>query len=117
VEVFTRSEGLPNETLEAMEPAGQSHVRKRFACPSPNVKRSITCPAESGQIAARTKERDGAIGSRSYVEKDGGPDEEDSIPSLVASSSALVASYPDQEIVQDYKIPSGWKRVKLEPDC
>jgi hypothetical protein len=56
------------------------------------------------------------------VEKDGGLDEEDSKPSLVASSSALIASYPDQEVVQEeahthYEIPSGWKHVKLEPDC
>jgi hypothetical protein len=52
------------------------------------------------------------------VEKDGGRDEEDSKPSLVTSSSALVSSYPDQEVVQEetHKIPSGRKRVKLEPD-
>jgi hypothetical protein len=74
------------------------------------VKRPRTCLAESEQIAARTNPRGGAIGSRSYVEKDGGRDDEDSKPSLVTSSSALVASYPDQEVVQDTHntIPSGW---------
>jgi hypothetical protein len=72
-------------------------------------------------MAARANPtRGGAIGKRSSVEKDGGRDEEDSNPFLVTTSSALVASYPDQEeVVQEahYKIPSGWKRVKLEPDC
>jgi hypothetical protein len=72
-------------------------------------------------MAARTNPRGGAIGKRSSVEKDGGRDEEDSKPSLVTPSSALVASYPDQELVQKgsmhYKIPAGWKLVKLEPDC
>jgi hypothetical protein len=76
------------------------------------VKRPRTCLAESEQIAARTNPRGGAIGSRSYVEKDGGRDDEDSKPSLVTSSSALVASYPDQEVVREEAhhntIPSGW---------
>jgi hypothetical protein len=38
-------------------------------------------------------------------------DDEDSQPSLVTRSSALVSSYPDQEVVQEEahnKIPSGW---------
>jgi hypothetical protein len=55
------------------------------------------------------------------LENDGGRHEEDSKPSLATTRCALVASYPDQEVVQEvaplYKIPSGWKRVKLEPDC
>jgi hypothetical protein len=95
----------------------------QLACPSPNVKRPrSSCLAESGKIAARTNPRgSAAIGKRRSVEKDGGRDDEDSKPSLVTSSSTLlVASYPDQEAVQEephYKIPSGWKRVKLEPDC
>jgi hypothetical protein len=93
----------------------------QLACPSPNVKRPrSSCLAESGKIAARTNPRgSAAIGKRRSVEKHGGRDDEDSKPSLVTSSSALlVASYPDQEVVQrHYKIPSGWKRVKLEPDC
>jgi hypothetical protein len=85
--------GLPNET------PGQGHVRNR--CPNPNIKQTRACLAESRQVAA----------SR---------DEEDSKPSLV-TSSALIASYPDQEVVQEEathdRIPSGWTRLKLEPDC
>jgi hypothetical protein len=115
------SVGPPNETIEETEP-GQGHVRNRVACPSPNVKRPRSCLAESAQIAARENPRGGAIGRPSSVENDGGRDEEDSNPFLVTTRSALVASYPDQEeVVQEesthYKIPSGWKRVKLEPDC
>jgi hypothetical protein len=75
-------------------------------------------------MTARTNPRDGAIGNRSSVEKDhGGHDEEDSKPFLVTGSSPIVASCPGQEeAVQEeskshYKIPSGWKHVKLEPDC
>jgi hypothetical protein len=69
------------------------------------------CPAESGQITARTNPRGGAIGSHGAVENNGGREDEDSI-----------ASYPDQEVVVQeeatlYEIPSGWKLVKLEPDC
>jgi hypothetical protein len=47
----------------------------------------------------------------------GGRDEEDS------SGCALLASYPVQEVVSEEAartpdiIPSGWTRVKLEPDC
>jgi hypothetical protein len=60
--------------------------------------------------------------TESSVEEDGGDrDAEDSKPSLV-TSSALIGSYPDQEVVQEESttpddIPSGWVRVKLEPDC
>jgi hypothetical protein len=75
------------------------------------MKRPRSCLAESEQIAARTNPRDSAIGSRRPVEKDGGRAEEDSKPSLVTSSSALVSSYPDQQVVQEdahYTIPSGW---------
>jgi hypothetical protein len=56
-----------------------------------------------------------------YSDRD---EEEDSKPFLVTSSSPLADSYPDQEegVVQEeakhyYKIPFGWKRVKLKPDC
>jgi hypothetical protein len=111
LEAFTSSVGLPNETLEETEP-GQGHVRNRVACPSPNVKRPRSCLAESAQIAARKTPRGGAIGSRSPVKKDGGRHEEDSKPSLGTSISALVASYPDQEVVREEatqnKVPSGW---------
>jgi hypothetical protein len=56
------------------------------------------------------------------VETDGGRDEEDSKPSLVKSSVLIGGSYPGQEAVQEDaptpdEIPSGWARVKLEPDC
>jgi hypothetical protein len=56
------------------------------------------------------------------VEEDGGVrDEEDSKSSLV-TSSALIGSYPDQEVIQEEattpdEISSGWTRVKLERDC
>jgi hypothetical protein len=95
----------------------------QLACASPNLKRPRTCLAESGQMAAGTKPRDGAIVSPSSVENDGGRYEEDSEPSVVTTySSALEASYPEQEVVQEeeamrYNIPAGWKLLKLEPDC
>jgi hypothetical protein len=109
--------GRPNETLEETEPE-RGHVRNQFACPSPTRKRPRTRLAESERKAGRTNPRGGAIGSPSSMEKDDGdgPDEEeDSKPSPVTSSSALTASYPDEEVVQED--PAGWKRVKLEPDC
>jgi hypothetical protein len=73
-------------------------------------------------MAARKTQRGDATGSCSSVENDGGCDEEDSKPSPVTSSALLLASYPEQEIVQeeatrDEIIPSGWTRLKLEPDC
>jgi hypothetical protein len=108
--------GLSKDSLEETEP-GQGN---RFACPSPNVKRPSSRLAECAQITATTNPRGRAIGIRSSVEKDCGSDEEDLTPFLATSSRALAASYPDQEVVQEeahYKIPSGWKRVKLEPDC
>jgi hypothetical protein len=57
-------------------------------------------------------------------EDGGGRGEEDSKPSLV-TSGARRGSSPGQEAVQEEatpdqvpsEIPSGWKRVKLEPDC
>jgi hypothetical protein len=92
--------GLTNETLEEPGP-GRDHVRNR--CPSPNIKQPrASLLVASGQMTARTNPRGGAIGSPSAMEKDGGRDEEDSKPSpLVTSSDALIASYPDQEIVQE----------------
>jgi hypothetical protein len=78
-----------SEPLEETEP-GRGHVRNRFACPSPNVKRPRTRLARSKQMAARTKPIGGASGSGSYVEKDeGGRDEEDSTPFLVNTSRDL----------------------------
>jgi hypothetical protein len=86
---------------------------------------------ESGQIAAsaRTNQRGastaaGAIRG-SVEEEDGGnrDEEADSKPSVVTSSSALLAgNCPDKKVVCDEattpdEIPSGWKRTKLEPDC
>jgi hypothetical protein len=79
---------------------------------------------ESGQMTAtsRANQRGEATGSSSVEQEDGGcRDAEDSKPSLV-TSSALLGSNPDQEVVQEEAttpddIPSGWTRVKLEPDC
>jgi hypothetical protein len=70
-------------------------------------------------MAAATNQRDKATGSCSSLERDCGRDEENANPSLVATaSSALIGSDPDQEFVQEEAtIPSGWTRVKLEPDC
>jgi hypothetical protein len=88
--------------------------------------------SESEQMAAtstRTNERGArskATGTSrgSVEEKDGGNrDEEDSKPSLVTSSALPIGSYPHQEVVVQEEattpdeIPSGWTRVKLEPDC
>jgi hypothetical protein len=85
---------------------------------------------ESGQVAASTRtNQKGAStatgASRGSVEEEdgGNRDDEDSKPSLVTSTSALlIGTYPDQEVVREEattpdEIPSGWKRVKLEPDC
>jgi hypothetical protein len=80
--------------------------------------------SESGLVvAARTNQRgEATAGSCSSVEEDGGShDEEDLKPSLV-TSSAPTGSCPNQEVVQEEattpgEILSGWKRVKLEPDC
>jgi hypothetical protein len=85
-------------------------------------KRPSTCLAESGETGARTYQRGNAIGSCSSVKEDGCgrvEDKEDSNPSLV-TRSALMGSSPSQEFVQEEapgQIPSGWTRVKLEPDC
>ncbi len=73
----------------------------------------------------RTNQRGKATaGSCSSVEEDGGGrDEEDSKPSPVTSSALPIGSYPHQEVVVQEEattpdeIPSGWTRVKLEPDC
>jgi hypothetical protein len=112
--------GLPNGTLVEETDPGQGHVKNRFACPSPNMKRPRTCLTGSEQMTAKKTSRGSAIVSPSSVEKDSRRDEEASKPYLVTTtSSALVASYPDQEDVQEeaeksthYSIPSGPKRVK-----
>jgi hypothetical protein len=91
--------------------------------PDQVVAQDKTTP-ESRQVAdTRTNQRGEATGSCSSVKKEdgGGPDEEDSKASLV-TSSALLGSYPCQEVVQQEattpdEIPSGWAHVKLEPDC
>jgi hypothetical protein len=119
-EASSSSVGPPAEALEETEPE-RGHVRNRFACPSPNRKRPRTRLAASEQMSSRTNPRDCAIGSRSSVENGAGHDEkEDSKPSPkpspVTSNSALVASYPDQKVVQEdthYEIPSGWKHGHL----
>jgi hypothetical protein len=62
--------------------------------------------------------------SSSSLETDGGLiEEEDSKTPPVTSSgsSALIASNPGHQVVQEEptagQIPSGWTRIKLEPDC
>jgi hypothetical protein len=51
-------------------------------------------------------------------------EEDDSKPSLMTTHSvALISSYANEEFDQEEEeattreIPSGWTRVKLEPDC
>jgi hypothetical protein len=116
--------GLPNEAIEETEPA-QGPVRNRvLECPSPaDRKRPRTCLAESGQIAARTNERDNATGTCKAMKEHDGHDEKDSSPSLVTTSSTLTGSDPssDQELLVQEEatpdaIPAGWTRIKLEPD-
>eukprot|EP00978_Attheya_sp_CCMP212_P005858 scaffold13069_cov32-Attheya_sp.AAC.2 len=119
-ETFTSSVGLPNEAPEGTEPA-QGHLRNRIECLSPaNRKRPRICLAESTEMAARTNRERNATGSCSSVEKDPGRDGEDPKPSLV-TSSVLICSDPDQEVVQeeatpDAYLPAGWTYTKLEPD-
>jgi hypothetical protein len=85
---------------------------------------------ESGQMAATRTNQRGAITATgtscgSVLEEDGGNrDEEDSKPFPVKSSALPMGSYPaHQEVVVQEEattpdeIPSGWTRVKLEPDC
>jgi hypothetical protein len=82
-------------------------------------------------VSKTTNQRSNATGNCSSLEKDGsslvedgGRDEEESKPSLVTSSE-LIGSDPGQDVVQEeatpdqvpFEIPSGWTRVKLEPDC
>jgi hypothetical protein len=82
----------------------------------------MTATSRTNQLGASTAT---GTGCGSVEEEDGGgrDEEEDSKPSLVTSSSALLTgSYPDQEFVHEEattpdEIPSGWTRVKLEPDC
>jgi hypothetical protein len=89
----------------------------------------VEATPESGQMAAtRTNQRGAgkATGTScgSAVEEDGGNrNEQDSKPSMVTSSALAIGSYPHQEVVVQEEattpdeIPSGWTRVKLEPDC
>jgi hypothetical protein len=99
---------LPSEAQEEPEQA-QKHIKDRSECSSRNRKRSRTCLAESGRMDAGTNQRGAAAGSCN--------------PSLVNGSARIVASDPGPEVVQDEEattlceIPSGWARVKLEPDC
>ncbi len=73
-------------------------------------------------MAASTNQRGNATGSCSSVKEDGGgSDEEFSNPSRVTGIALMGGSYPGQEVVQEEattgQIPSGWTRVKLEPEC
>ena len=119
--MFTSSVGLPNETSGETESA-QGHVQNRIECPSlANRKRLRTGLAESAEMAARANQRDNATGSCiSSVEKDACHDQEESRPSLVASSALISSADPGQEVVQEEassdEIPDGWTRIKLEPD-
>jgi hypothetical protein len=119
------SVGLPKEALPSEEPVqAQGHIGNQFECPSRNRKDSRTCLADSGEMAARRNQRSKTTGGCSCVEDDvGGLDEEDSNPSPV-TSGARIGLDPGQEVVQEEEvttapgeIPSGWTRVKLEPDC
>jgi hypothetical protein len=117
------SVGLPNEALIEEPEQAQGHNGNRFECPSRNRKRPRTCVADSGEMSARTNQRGKTTGSCSCVEDDVGDlDEEDASPSLVRTS-AQIGSDPGQEVAQEEEattlceIPSGWARVKLEPDC
>jgi hypothetical protein len=116
---FSLSVGRSNAAFEETKQA-RGPARNRFERPSPNRKRPSECLAESEQVAAsRTSQRGKATGccSSSLEKAAGGRDEEDS------SGCALLASYPVQEVVSEEAartpdiIPSGWTRVKLEPDC
>jgi hypothetical protein len=114
------SVGLPNEAL--VQESEQARDGNRLECPSRNRKRPRTGLAESGRMIVRTNQRGKATSTCSSLEADVGVrEEEDSRPRLV-TASALVGLYPDREVVQDEaippgKIPSGWTRIKLEPDC
>jgi uncharacterized protein YbgA (DUF1722 family) len=107
------------ELLDGID--AQGHVGNRFECPSPNRKRTSARLAESGKRGARTNRRGNATGSGSSVMEDGGNgNEEDPKPTLVTSGP--LGACPVQEEVQEEptrrdQIPSGWARVKLEPDC
>jgi hypothetical protein len=95
--------------------------------PDQEVVQEEAIPKSEQIIAAtRTNQRGASKATATIcgsVEEDGGNrDEEDSKPSLVTSSVLPIRSYPHQEVVQEEattpdEIPSGWKRVKLEPDC
>jgi hypothetical protein len=120
-----RNVGLPSEALVEGPKQAQEYVRNRFECPSRNRKRQRTRLDYSRELAGKTTQRGKTRGSpsSSCVEDDvDGLDEEDSNPSLV-TSSARIDSDPGQEVVQGEEattlcaIPSGWARVKLEPDC
>ena len=76
-------------------------------------------------MADRTNQNGKTAGRCSWVEDDaGGLDEEDSNPSPV-TGGAQTGSDPGQEVDQEEdeeattlcEVPSGWARVKLEPDC
>jgi hypothetical protein len=86
--------------------------------------RSSTTDADSGQMTAtRTRHGGKDTGSCKSVEGDGGGrHEEDSNPSLVMASGALLGSHPDQKVLKEEattlrECPHGWTRAKLEPDC
>jgi hypothetical protein len=111
--------GLPNEALKETDQA-QGHVKTLSKGPYANRKRPSGCLAEGGQMGARKNQRRNATGSSTFVEEDGGGwDEEDS---KAYTSCVRIGSSPGQAVVQEQattlgEVPSGWTRVKLEPDC
>jgi hypothetical protein len=121
LEALTSRVGLSNYALKETEHA-QGHLKNRSECRSPNRKRPSTSLVESGGMGPRTNQRGKDTASSTLAEKDGGGrDEEYSKPSL-GTNSARIGSHSDQEVVQEHaitpgKIPYGWTRVKLEPDC
>jgi hypothetical protein len=120
------SASLPNEGLIEESEQVQGDVRNRFECPSRNRKRPRTCLADSGEKANSTNPRGKRTSGNCSCVEDyvGGLEEEDSNTSLV-TVSARTGSDPGQEVDQEEEeeattlceIPSGWARVKLEPDC
>jgi hypothetical protein len=107
------SEAFTNGVATPPNEAPQETDAAQGECPAPNRKRRRACLPKTGEMAAGANQRGNATAtSCSSLETDGGSNgEEDSKPSLV-TSSALIGSSPDEEVVQEEvpgQIPSGWK--------
>jgi hypothetical protein len=69
-------------------------------------------------MGARTNQSGTAGGSCSSVEDDrGGLDQEDLKPSSETRSALIGEVVQEEATTTPGKIPFGWARVKLEPDC